>query len=91
MNSSTPDKDDSETQTDRQVQWAVKSSVPLVVKAGGHSEWSTIGQGGIIIDLGRYSGVDYDENSKTATLRGSILAKDLAVKLAQHGRCTGTV
>jgi hypothetical protein len=59
------------------VQWATKFSIPFVTRSGGHSEWSTIGKSGIIIDLSRYSGIDVNMHCHTATLRGSILSKRL--------------
>ena len=72
------------------MQWAVKSSVPFVTKSGGHSEWSTIGSNGIIIDLSRYSGIEVDAGVSTATLKGSVLSKEVAVRLAEAGMFTGT-
>ncbi|KAF7871496.1 hypothetical protein EAF04_003603 [Stromatinia cepivora] len=75
----------SESDCQKIVQWASKYSVPFVTKSGGHSEWSTIGGNGIIIDLSLYKGVEVDTNSNTATLKGSILSKDVAVALADAG------
>lgn len=71
------------------MQWAFKYSVPFVTKSGGHSEWSTIGSEGIIIDLSLYKGVEVDKSSNTATIKGSILSKDVAVALAEAGFFTG--
>ena len=51
---------------------------------------STIGGHGIIIDLSKYSGIEVDTKTQTATLIGSILSKDVAVSLAEAGMCTGT-
>ncbi|KAI9643585.1 hypothetical protein NHQ30_008207 [Ciborinia camelliae] len=75
----------SESDCQKIVQWASKYSVPFVTKSGGHSEWSTIDDNGIIIDLSLYKGVEVDTNSQTATLKGSILSKDAAVALADAG------
>jgi hypothetical protein len=72
-----------------QVRWAHKFSVPFVTKSGGHSQWSTIGEDGIIIDLSNYAGIDVDTVAKTATLKGSVLSKDVAVALATLGFFTG--
>lgn len=72
-----------------QVQWAVKSSVPFVTKSGGHSEWSTIDESGIIIDLSKYSGIKVDTEGRKATLKGGILSKSVAVSLAEAGLFTG--
>lgn len=71
------------------MQWALKSSVPFVARSGGHSEWSTIGKNGVIIDLGRYKSVEVDVTSQTAILKGSILSKEVAVALADAGLFTG--
>lgn len=59
------------------------------MKSGGHSEYSTIGSNGIIIDLSLYKGVEVDADSSTATLKGSILTKDVATTLAKAGYFTG--
>lgn len=72
------------------MQWVIKTSTPFVTKSGGHSEWSTTGDDGIIIDLSRYASVDVNEDSHTAKLKGSILQKDVAVHLAEKGVFTGT-
>ena len=66
-----------------------KPPVPFVPKSGGHSEWSTIGKNGIVIDLSRYSGIEVDADSQTATLTGSVLSKEVAVRLAEAGMFTG--
>ena len=60
------------------------------MKSGGHSEYSTIGSNGIIIDLSLYKGIEVDRTSGTATLKGSILTKDVATALAEAGYFTGT-
>ncbi|EAT82263.1 hypothetical protein HBI56_238390 [Parastagonospora nodorum] len=78
----------SEEEIQRTVQWAVESAVPFVTKSGGHSEWSTIDQSGIIIDLSKYSGIDIDAVGCKATLRGSIVSKQVAVALAEQGLFT---
>lgn len=60
-----------------------------MTRSGGHSEWSTIGKDGVIIDLSRFSGVEVDAEAETAVLRGSILSKQVAVALAEAGFFTG--
>ncbi|TVY18018.1 FAD-linked oxidoreductase azaL [Lachnellula arida] len=75
----------SESDCQKIVQWASKSSVPFVMKSGGHSEYSTIGSNGIILDLSLYKGVEVDISSGTATLKGSVLSKDVATALAEAG------
>jgi FAD/FMN-containing dehydrogenase len=63
--------------------------VAFVTKSGGHSTWSTIDDHGIIIDLAKYASIDIDVESQSATLRGSILSKQVAVALAEAGLFTG--
>ncbi|KAI1088778.1 hypothetical protein F5B19DRAFT_505270 [Rostrohypoxylon terebratum] len=75
----------SEEQIQKTVEWAVKSSVPFVTRSGGHSEWSTIGDHGIVINLSKYSGIEIDAQAKKAVLKGSILSKEVAVALANAG------
>lgn len=58
-------------------------------KSGGHSPWSTIGSDGIIIDLSLYSAVRVDAGAHTATVIGSVLAKEVSVCLAEAGFFTG--
>jgi FAD/FMN-containing dehydrogenase len=74
-----------------QVGWARDFSVPFVAKSGGHSQWSTIGENGVVIDLTKFAGVDVDTVAETATLKGSVLSKDVAVALAAKGFFTGKV
>ena len=71
------------------VQWAVESGVPFVIKGAGGSEWSTINDEGFVIDLGRYSSVTVDAQARTATIRGGVTQKDVAVALAGEGLFTG--
>ncbi|KAL6715333.1 hypothetical protein ACLMJK_007599 [Lecanora helva] len=78
----------SENDIQKIVQWAVKSSVPFVVKGAGCSEWSTIGGDGLVIDLTHYSAAKVDAKAHTATICGGIRQKELAVLLAEHGLFT---
>ena len=71
------------------VQWAVKSSVPFVAKSGGCSEWSTIGENGLVVDLTHYSAIEVDAKARTATVRGGVVQKEAAVRLAEEGLFTG--
>lgn len=64
--------------------------MPFVTKSGGHSNWSTIGEDGFIIDLSHYSGITIDSSGPVAKLRGSILSKAVAVHLAEKGYFAGT-
>lgn len=70
---------------------AARFSVPFVPRSGGHSEWSTIGEDGIIIDLSKYKGIEVDAPNRKATLKGSILSKQVAVALADAGFFTGKI
>lgn len=71
------------------VQWAVKSSIPFVAKSGGGSEWSTIGDDGLVIDLTHYSAIQVDAKARVATIRGGVTQKEAAVRLAEEGLFTG--
>lgn len=64
--------------------------MPFVTKSGGHSNWSTIGDDGLVVDLAKYSGVEVDPLARTAKLKGSILSKSVAVRLADAGYFAGT-
>ncbi|KAI1850462.1 hypothetical protein JX265_013424 [Neoarthrinium moseri] len=79
---------ETEQQIQETVRWAVQSSVPFVTKSGGHSEWSSINERGIVINLKKFSGIEIDAPGKKAILRGSILSKDVAVALAAAGSFT---
>lgn len=69
----------------------MQESIPFVTRSGGHSEWSTIGSQGFIIDLSHYSSIEIHKEAYTVALSGSILAKPLAVALAEAGMFTGTI
>ncbi|KAE8342578.1 hypothetical protein BDV24DRAFT_162468 [Aspergillus arachidicola] len=70
------------------VQWVLQLSIPYEPTCGGHSAWSTIGEEGIIIDLSHYADVHVEADSKTATLAGGILSKQVGVRLAEAGLFT---
>lgn len=70
------------------MKWAVRASIPFVIKSGGHSEWSTIDSNGMVIDLSKYTGIEVDSSLQQAKLRGSVLSKELAVTLASAGLFT---
>ncbi|KAG8528310.1 uncharacterized protein KY384_007227 [Bacidia gigantensis] len=70
------------------VQWAVESSIPFVTKSGGCSEWSTIGDDGFIIDLTLYSSVEVNAEARTATIKGGVVQKEVALRLAEQGLFT---
>ncbi|KAI0396020.1 hypothetical protein F5Y17DRAFT_456345 [Xylariaceae sp. FL0594] len=68
------------TDIDRQTPAAI-----ILPESGGYSQWSTIGEHGIIIDLSKYSGISVDAAGRKATLVGSVLSKAVAVALAAEG------
>ncbi|PQE08303.1 FAD binding domain containing protein [Rutstroemia sp. NJR-2017a BVV2] len=78
----------SEGHCQKVVQWAVGAGIPFVVRSGGHSQWSTIGDDGIVIDLTRMAAVQVDKEAQTATVVGSVLSKQLSVALAEQGLFT---
>lgn len=65
----------------RTVQEAVRASVPFVPKSGGHSPWSTVGQGGIVIDLSQYKGITNHVGENLTTVKGGTLIKELQMSL----------
>ncbi|KAF3763977.1 hypothetical protein M406DRAFT_65241 [Cryphonectria parasitica EP155] len=65
----------------QQVRWAVQNSVPFVTKLDGHSNRSTVGDDGFVIDLSKYSGIEIETQGPTAKLRGSILSKSGALSV----------
>ncbi|ROW15212.1 hypothetical protein VPNG_03071 [Cytospora leucostoma] len=79
---------ESEDHIQQTVRWAVEASVPFVTTSGGHSNWSTIGDDGFIIDLSKYTGIEVDAHGPTAKIRGSIVTKSVAVHLADAGYFT---
>ncbi len=78
-----------EEDIEKVVQWAVNSSIPFVVKGGGCSEWSTTDENGLVIDLTHYSAIQIDAKTRTATIRGGVVQKEVAVRLAEEGLFTG--
>ena len=71
------------------VRWAVKYSIPFVTKSGGCSEWSTLGDEGVVIDLTCYSAFEIDAGAQPATISGRVLQKEAAVRPAEVGLFTG--
>lgn len=71
------------------VRWAVKKSIPYVVKSGGGSEWSTIDESGFILDLTQFSSINVDEAAQTVTVSGGVTTKELASALAEKGLFAG--
>jgi hypothetical protein len=59
-----------------QVQWAVSEHVPLMIKPGGMSLYSTVGKGGIVIDLSWLSSVSYNTERQEATPERSSIEQN---------------
>ena len=59
--------------------------MPFVAKSGGHSQWSTIGAEGIIIDLTNFSNVAVDKANSTVRVTGGVLNKQLIEALYKEG------
>ncbi|ROW01494.1 hypothetical protein VSDG_02063 [Cytospora chrysosperma] len=66
------------------VQTLLKASIPFVLATGGNSRYSTIDQHGVVLDLGRYKGVDVDAAKNLATVKGGTLMKELQLALHPH-------
>lgn len=62
--------------------------MPFVVKSGGMSLYSTIGEEGIIIDLANFASVAHDKSRHEVVLMGGVTTKVVAVELAKDGHCT---
>ncbi|GAB1213012.1 hypothetical protein ATERTT37_002161 [Aspergillus terreus] len=74
--------------------WAQEHSVEIAVKGGGHSVAGTSSSsGGLVIDLSRMNKVTVHADSKTLTVQGGAVWKDVDEKAAEHGLATvgGTV
>ena len=78
MNQSTPDN---------QVNYALEYHVPFVPEAGGHSVWSTIGSGGLVIDLSGLKKIAVDKSAKTVQVQAGVLSKELIQALFDDGLC----
>lgn len=66
--------------------WAQEHKVDFAVKGGGHSVSGTSSSdGGIVIDLSRMNLVTVHKDSKTLTVQGGAVWKDVDEKAAQYG------
>ncbi|PLB43262.1 FAD/FMN-containing dehydrogenase [Aspergillus steynii IBT 23096] len=66
--------------------WAQEHTVDFAVKGGGHSVSGTSSsEGGLVIDLSRMNHVTVHEDSKTLTVQGGAVWKDVDEKAAEHG------
>jgi FAD/FMN-containing dehydrogenase len=69
-------------------------SMPISVKGGGHDyAGNTVGEGGILIDLGAMRSVDVDVEARRAVVGGGATWRDVDEATQEHGLATtaGTV
>ncbi|KAF9887342.1 hypothetical protein FE257_010337 [Aspergillus nanangensis] len=74
--------------------WAQTHNVDLAIKGGGHSVAGTSSSaGGLVIDLSRMNNVTVHPSTKTLTVQGGAVWKDVDEAAAKHGLATvgGTV
>lgn len=67
----------------------VSASISFVPASGGHSPFSTVGKEGVIIDLSRFTGVEVDEATNFATIKGGTLSKQVQTALHRYKRFAG--
>ena len=70
-----------------QVKLATEHGIPFVPKSGGHSQWSTIGSEGIIVDLSYYKNVVVNKSAQTVKIQGGVVNKDVIEALYAEGLC----
>ncbi|KAK0111780.1 hypothetical protein ONS96_001049 [Cadophora gregata f. sp. sojae] len=67
------------------VKHAVKHNIPFIAKGGGHSNWSTIGSGGWIIDLSLLRSLNINTSAQTATIQAGVLTKSINEAVTHAG------
>jgi hypothetical protein len=73
------------------VRWAVSNKLPIAVCGGGHSASgaSSIGEGGVLIDLGKcVNGVRVDVDGRKGYVGGGAVWKDVDEACIVHGLAT---
>lgn len=70
------------------MKWATSQGIPIVLKSGGHSQWSSIGKDGVVIDLTKIHNIEIDGENKTVQITGSVLSKQVSTALAAVGLFT---
>lgn len=70
------------------VREAFKSSTPFAIATGGHSPWSTIQGEGFVLDLSLYKAVIPDPTTRSVTIKGGVLMKELQAALSTKGQFT---
>lgn len=65
------------------IRWARMNRIGFRIRAGGHNyEGYSVGNGVLAIDLSRMNAVSLDDASRTVTVQGGALNRDLAAALA---------
>jgi FAD/FMN-containing dehydrogenase len=68
------------------VQWAAESDLPISIRGGGHSvAGHSVGDGSIMIDLGRMRRVEANREARIATVEGGAKLLDLDTATTAHG------
>lgn len=70
------------------IQALLKASIPFVPAAGGTTLYSTI-EDGVVIDLGRYKGVEVNAAEHRATVKAGTLMKEFQLALHPHKQFAG--
>ncbi len=73
----------------KKVQSCIQHNVKFVAKAGGHSQWATIGAEGIIIDLSQFNETKIDKEAQTVTFQCGAIAREVIAALAAAELCCG--
>lgn len=64
------------TQPELQVKLAGRFKIPFVSRAGGHSLWSTVGDGGFVLDLSRFRKTSVDTGKQQITVSAGVSVKE---------------
>ncbi|KAG4439066.1 hypothetical protein IFR05_005457 [Cadophora sp. M221] len=67
------------------VKHAAKHNIPFIAKGGGHSNWSTIGSGGWIVDLSLLRSIGINTSTQTATIQAGVLTKSVNEAVTDAG------
>ncbi len=70
------------------VRWAIKNGVDITVRSGGNDFYGrNVVDGGLIIDMRELRSVKVADDTKTATIGGGVITKDLVIELDDKGLC----
>ncbi|KAH7386573.1 hypothetical protein BKA64DRAFT_646120 [Cadophora sp. MPI-SDFR-AT-0126] len=67
------------------VKAAAEHNIPFIAKGGGHSNWSTIGSGGWIVDLSLLKSISINTSAQTATVQAGVLTKPINEAITNAG------